>query len=191
MCHLIVASRRFVILAIVVASLAVWSIPPATASIMQLTLSEPGYTTHTFTDSSSPGMISVPYNTVVGNWTIDELSVYTDPILGLTIGVTDEVYIFGPSFTASSGHAAALTVTATETFPAFPTANNFILTLNTTVPGVPTETGDVNGSQIDGPLTSSATHSTTIPGPTAQFTLTDTLVLTADGGSLEAANGQA
>ena len=173
MSYRFIVIRRFLILTFAAASIAVWSIGPAIANSLSLTLTA-GSHTYSATDGGS-GWISVPFGTVVGNWTIDTLDAWSYPVL-TDANNDDYVQLFCPAVVGTD--STPLTVTATETgFSPFPTANTFNMVLNTQ--NTATQTGFINGTLIGtlGPSATALTASLPVSGQASTFTMTDTLVI--------------
>jgi len=128
------------------------------------------------------GLINVPFDTSVGNWTINSLTAFSQPYVG--DATDDYVYIYGGSLSGTD--STPLTITATETgFSAFPTADTFDMSLNTLSSA--TETGKINSTVIGTLGPSSGVSSQTVSGPPSMFSMTDQLVVQP---AFTAANGE-
>ena len=150
-----------------------------------------GTHTNTYTDSGS-GMINVPFGTAVGTWSIDSLTIYSQPAIGDS--TDDYVYVYGGSLENNSG-SAPLVIKATETgFTAFSTANaTFDMTLQDYAEVTATSTGQINSTTIGNlaiaaPAGTAATSSTVINNSavTSPFNMTETVVINGSAGSTEA-----
>ena len=163
---------------VVISLLAIILITPSAQAALTLTLVA-GTHTNISTDVGNTGYISLPFGTVVGNWTINSFSAYSQPFTGDS---TDDYVVVNMGSDASTG-STPLKITATETgFTPFPTANGtFDMVVNNFSGASVNSNGMINSATI-GTFTTptSSALTTNLPvssGLTSTFSMTEQLVV--------------